>query len=75
MFQLWALDEADGGRYKSVAGNYNALYANLYEAISTRDRSKLEVKPEQATDVLRIIELGQKAAKEGRVVPISEISA
>ncbi|ORY21525.1 NAD binding Rossmann fold oxidoreductase [Naematelia encephala] len=59
-------------KYKSVPGNYNALYANLYEAISSGDKSKLAVKPEQAIDVLRIIEIGQKAAKEERILRVSE---
>jgi hypothetical protein len=45
------------------------LYENLWEAISSGDRSKLEVKPEQAVEVLRIIELGQRAAKEERIIP------
>lgn len=57
-----------GCRYKSVAGNYNALYENLYNVIKSGDKSRLEVKPQQAIDVLRLIELGQKAAKEERVV-------
>jgi predicted dehydrogenase len=58
-------------RYESVKGDYNALYANLYEAIKG-GKDKLIVKPEQAIDVLRIIELGQKAAKEERIVSARE---
>jgi len=60
-------------RYPSVQGEYNALYANLYDVISSGDQSKLVVKPEQAIDVLRIIELGQKAAKEERLVYAKEL--
>ena len=55
-------------KYPSVQGDYNALYANLYDAITAKDSSKLIVKPSQAIDVLRIIELGQQAAKEDRIV-------
>lgn len=59
-------------RYPSEQGEYNALYANLYDVISTGDKSKLIVKPEQAIDVLRLIELGSKAAKEERLVRVNE---
>ena len=60
-------------RYPSEQGEYNALYANLYEVIISGDKSKLIVKPEQAIDVLRLIELGQKAAREERVVRVNEL--
>ena len=49
------------------------MYANLYDVISSGDKSKLVVKPEQAIDVLRIIELGQKAAREERLVYAKEL--
>ena len=64
---VWVSDS----RYESVQGNYNALYENLYEAIRV-DKSKLIVKPEQAVQVLRIIEMGQKAAKQERLVSSKE---
>jgi predicted dehydrogenase len=47
------------------------LYTNLHEAISSRDSSKLEVKAEQAVDVLRLIELGLQSSREGRIMHVS----
>ncbi|ORY31438.1 oxidoreductase [Naematelia encephala] len=58
-------------KYKSQAGDYPALYENLYEAISSGDSKKLAVKPEEAIEVIRIIQLGLKSAKEGKVLDVS----
>ena len=59
-------------RYESVPGNAPGLYENLYEVLMSGDRSKLVVKPEEAADVLRLIELGKKSSIEGRVILVSE---
>lgn len=57
-------------RYPSERGNGPYLYTNLHQAISSSDASKLEVKPEQAVNVLRLIELGLQSSREGRVMPV-----
>ena len=59
-------------RLKSEAGDAPAIYRNLYEVIRSGDRSRLAVKPEETVDVLRLIELGQRSSKEGRIIPVSE---
>lgn len=57
-------------RHPSEPGNGPYLYTNLYEAIRSNDPAKLEVKAEQAVDVLRLIELGLQSSKEGRIVRV-----
>ena len=64
--------EEGWNRYESVPGNAPGLYENLYEVLVSGDRSKLAVKPEEAVDVLRLIELGKKSSLEGRVILVSE---
>jgi len=39
---------------ETIPGNYHAFYDNLYEAI--REGKELAVKPEEALNVIRIIE-------------------
>jgi predicted dehydrogenase len=51
---------------ESERGNYTALYQNLYKAIAAGEA--LAVKPEQARDVIRIIEAAQQSQDERRVV-------
>lgn len=48
----------------SERGNYPAFYRNVYEAITRR--IELLVKPEQARDVIRVIELAGRSWAEGR---------
>ena len=57
-------------RVKSEAGNYPALYSNLYDAITSKDPGRLAVKPEEAVEVLRLIELGVRSSREGRVLDV-----
>ena len=52
--------------YESEAGDYRVVYQNLYNAITSG--AALEVKPEQARDVIRIIEAAQQSQDERRVV-------
>lgn len=42
------------GKVETVAGNYNAFYENVYEAL--RNGADLAVKPQQTIDVLKILE-------------------
>jgi scyllo-inositol 2-dehydrogenase (NADP+) len=53
---------------RSEAGDYPALYANLYDAITANDPSRLAVKPDEAVIVLKLIELAQKSSHEGQVL-------
>ncbi len=51
---------------RSERGNYPAFYQNIYEAII--GESELQVRPEQARDVIRIIELAEESWNERRTV-------
>ncbi len=63
---------ADDVRYESLPGDWPKLYRNLHGVIVSGDRSKLAVKPEETVDVLKLIDLGNRSSKEGRVIPVSE---
>lgn len=73
-FQLVSFhDETDTvclffSRYPSPAGSYQTLYKSLYEAIRSGNRDALLVKPEESAEVIKVIELGMKASKEGKVL-------
>ena len=54
------------GHVKSEAGDYRNFYRNIYDAIS--QKAELAVKPEEARDVIRIIELAHKSHSEKRIV-------
>ncbi|KAG8934221.1 hypothetical protein FRC02_010391 [Tulasnella sp. 418] len=49
-------------------GRYLTWYENVGVAIQSRDPSKLPVKPNQAREVIRIIELLERSSIEGRVL-------
>lgn len=51
---------------RSEKGNYPAFYQNVYQAII--GQSELQVKPEQARDVIRIIELAELSWGEKRTL-------
>ena len=57
------------GHVKSEQGNYPHLYQNIYNAILGKE--DLLVKPEEARDVIKVIELAQKSNAERRVVPFN----
>lgn len=57
------------GTVESLPGNYNIFYDNLHEVIN--NKAKLLVKPEEALQVIRIIELAIQSHKEGRAMPVS----
>ncbi|HZS96459.1 MAG TPA: oxidoreductase [Terriglobales bacterium] len=58
--------ELSATKYRTLAGDYPAYYTNVYHAISGRE--ELVVKPEQSRHVIRLIELAERSAQEGRVV-------
>lgn len=57
------------GRVETIAGNYPAYYQNIVEAIN--NRAPLAVKPEEARNTIRIIELAIQSNKEKRTIPFS----
>ncbi|MEN8227744.1 MAG: Gfo/Idh/MocA family oxidoreductase [Bacteroidota bacterium] len=52
--------------YPTLPGNYMAYYDNVFEAI--RHNRPLAVTPEQARNVIRIIEAGYESSRDGKVV-------
>ena len=55
-------------RVPGEKGNYARYYENIVKAISGQE--PVDVKPEEAADVLRIIEAAAKSWKEGRWVEV-----
>jgi len=68
----WGMLTAEGTSEKrkveTLPGNYMAFYDNLYDCIARG--GEMAVKPEEAANVIRIIEAAQKSDAEGRTVPI-----
>ena len=54
------------GKVKSEAGNYMAFYQNVYKAIIGEE--ELIVKPEQARNMIRVIELAMQSNDEKRTL-------
>src|SRR5690606_35226533 len=52
---------------ESEIGDYRKFYKNIYEAITKK--AELEVTPQQAREVIKVIELAKKSSVEKRVVP------
>jgi scyllo-inositol 2-dehydrogenase (NADP+) len=64
------LDTVDGEeRVPSLKGDYTAFYRNLYQVI--RSNAALKVKPEEARDVIRIIEACYESNRTKRAVQIN----
>src|SRR5690606_1303339 len=57
------------GRIKSEAGDYRGFYENVRDSIL--GKAELEVKPEQAKDTIRIIELAMQSSQEKRRIPFA----
>ncbi len=55
---------------ESETGDYRKFYQNIYDAITKN--AELQVKPEQAREVIRVIELAIQSSKEKRVVGFRE---
>jgi predicted dehydrogenase len=68
--EIWgALDtEINGlhfsGEVESERGNYNLFYDNIYDVIA--HGAELAVKPEEAMNVIRLIELAEQSHREGK---------
>jgi len=56
-------------RIKGIAGNYMAFYNNVYAHLHHKE--ELAVLPEEASQVIRMIELALKSHDEKRVVPVT----
>jgi len=54
------------GEYPLLPGNYMAYYDNIYEVI--RNKAPLMVAPQQARDVIRVIEAAYESSRKGEVV-------
>lgn len=57
------------GRVETRPGSYGAFYENVRDAI--RGGAELAVKPEEAREVIRVIELARTSSTEGRTVPFA----
>jgi predicted dehydrogenase len=53
-------------RYPTLAGRYQAYYDNVYAAVQGTE--ELAVKPEQAREVIRLIELALESSQQKRVI-------
>jgi scyllo-inositol 2-dehydrogenase (NADP+) len=56
------------GKIETLPGSYQDFYQNVYEAIV--EGKELEVKPEQAAKVIKIIELAEQSAREQRTIAV-----
>jgi scyllo-inositol 2-dehydrogenase (NADP+) len=56
-------------KYPTLAGRYPEYYNNLYRAIVGQE--ELAVKPEQAREVIRLIELARQSSAEKRMIAVS----
>ncbi|MFO7657945.1 MAG: oxidoreductase [Bacteroidales bacterium] len=55
-------------KYETLPGNYNHFYSNIYDVI--RHGKELFVKPQQALNVIRIIEAAYRSSKNRKVVDL-----
>lgn len=55
-------------KYPTLSGCYPEYYKNIYRTITGQE--ELVVKPEQARDVIRLIELAQQSNAERRMIPV-----
>ncbi len=56
------------GKVETLPGSYISYYQNLYEAI--REKKELAVKPEQALQVIQLIEAAMKSNQERKAINI-----
>jgi scyllo-inositol 2-dehydrogenase (NADP+) len=54
---------------KTELGDYRNYYANVRDAIN--GKAQLEVKPEDAYRVIRLLEMARESSAEGRTLPVS----
>jgi scyllo-inositol 2-dehydrogenase (NADP+) len=56
-------------RIETIPGNYLGFYDNVYAAI--REGAPLAVKPEQARDIIRLIEAAYESNKQQKAVKLN----
>jgi scyllo-inositol 2-dehydrogenase (NADP+) len=56
-------------KYPTLPGSYPSYYTNVTRAL--RGEEELAVKPEQARDVIRLIELAEQSNTEKRMIPVA----
>ena len=56
------------GRVTSEAGDYLLFYENLYQALQGKE--DLVVKPQEALDVIRLIELAYQSSESGKELTV-----
>jgi predicted dehydrogenase len=59
------------GEIETIPGSYSEFYDNLFEAIA--NGKELAVKPEEAMNTIRIIELALESAKKGCVIKMGSL--
>lgn len=64
--------ERDGeqfrGKFKTLPGNYRAFYDNLYDCLASG--KELSVKPEEALNVIKIVEAAKKSNERKRTISV-----
>ncbi|MCL1822267.1 MAG: Gfo/Idh/MocA family oxidoreductase [Prolixibacteraceae bacterium] len=55
------------GKIETIKGNYTAFYDNFYETV--REGAPLSVKPEEALNVIRLLELCIESHNQGKTLP------
>jgi scyllo-inositol 2-dehydrogenase (NADP+) len=60
-------------RIETIRGNYSGFYDNVYSVI--RENKPLQVKPEQARDVIRLIEAAYESNRERKAIKVSVFGA
>ena len=58
------------GRVETIPGRYQTFYENIADAI--KGRTELAVRPEEARNTIRMIELAMQSHEEKRTVPFSQ---
>ena len=56
-------------KYPTLPGAYPSYYTNVARAV--RGEQELAVKPEQARDVIRLIELAEQSNAQKRMIPVA----
>ncbi|MDR2040574.1 MAG: oxidoreductase [Bacteroidales bacterium] len=56
------------GKVETIAGNYAAYYDNIYDVI--RNRAELEVLPEEALNVIHVIEAVMESSRIGQTIEL-----
>ena len=57
------------GQIETIPGDYPAFYSNIAEAI--KEGKPLAVKPEEAMNVIKIIEYSMQSHKEGKTIQLN----